>query len=75
MIISLHQSIETSNNSFKTDNCLTLASLISFLNMSLVYFFVYIYFSVISLANANLTMVVSNINDVTSETLDEGRFR
>ena len=75
MIISLHQSSETSNNSFKTDNCLTLASLISFLNMSLVYFFVYIYFSVISLANANLTMVASSINDVTSETLDEGRFR
>ena len=43
MIISLHQSVEASNNGFNIDNRLFLASLISFLNISLVYFSVYIF--------------------------------
>ena len=53
MIISLHQSIEASNNGF------------NFLNISLVYF------SGIFLAYANFTMLVSNVNGITTETIDE----
>ena len=43
VIISLHQSIEASNNGIKIDNRLYLASLINFLHISMVYFSVYVF--------------------------------
>ena len=57
MIASLHQSIEASNNGFKIDNRLFLASLISFLNISLVYLsfhkFLWYYSGVCKFHNGN----------------------